>query len=221
MASAPTGSIAVVDYCKGNLRSVEKGIVAAGYDAFITADPERIAAADGIVLPGVGSFYDAATYMETSGQRDAILSRVAEGVPFLGICLGMQLLFERGTEGGDGMTRGLGLLPGYCERLSGEGIKVPHVGWNTIDLTDEKDPLLAGIPDGAHFYFTHSYNCVPADPRDVSSTTEHGIVFASSVRRGTVHGVQFHPEKSSTIGLVVLGNFGRIVEQATHERTIR
>lgn len=212
--------IAVVDYCKGNLRSVEKGLVAAGFDAFVTASPAAIATASGIVLPGVGAFADAIAYMEASGQKEAVLEAVSRGVPFLGICLGMQLLFERGDEGApEGRwNAGLGVLPGHCERLSGEGVKVPHVGWNTARYSGVVDPLFVGIPDEAHFYFTHSYVAVADDPACVTSVTEHGTSFPASVRSGRVHGVQFHPEKSSTIGLAVLANFGRIVEAAATER---
>lgn len=220
--SDTAASIAVVDYCKGNLRSVEKGLQSVGYDAFITSDPDRIAQADGIVLPGVGAFCDAATYMQVSGQAEAVVHRVGEGAAFLGICLGMQLLFDKGSEGArDGWIEGLGLLPGRCERLSGENVKVPHVGWNIATFTGQPDPLFEGIPSGAHFYFTHSYNCVPQDESCVTSTTEHSMSFPASVRLGRVHGVQFHPEKSSTVGLALLRNFGRLVDQAKDERNSR
>jgi glutamine amidotransferase len=209
----------VVDYCKGNLRSVQKGLELAGCDAFISVDPADILGADAIVLPGVGSFADASQTMLATGQMQAIRERVTEGVPFLGICLGLQLLFERGDEGmPDGQwAEGLGLLPGYCRRVdsqTGDGrqLKVPHVGWNQVEFRPGAEqnglaPLFVDIPDGANFYFTHSYQAVPADEANLLATVTHAKAFPCVVRAGSAFGVQFHPEKSSAKGLGVLANF--------------
>ena len=211
--------VAVVDYHKGNLTSVVRGLAAAGADAFSTDDPAAISVADAAVVPGVGAFDDAASFMRSSGQDVALLELVRRGVPLLGICLGMQLLFERGDEhaqppasGRDVVwTPGLALLGGEVTRLSGAGgVKVPHVGWNSVELTGAGDrcPLFEGVLDGTYFYFTHSYACRPTHGGCVATRTEHGGVFASSVwDGGTVFGCQFHPEKSSSAGARVLANF--------------
>ncbi len=219
--------IAVVDYKKGNLLSVERGLRAVGGDARITDDAAEIAAADAIVLPGVGAFADAVATMNELGQMDAIRSRVAAGVPFLGICLGLHLLFAEGTEGAPaaGNPRGLGILEGCVDRMpsvdaEGRAFKVPHVGWNTVEFVaagaGEGDvaaaaaptapcPLFAGIPSGTYFYFTHSY-IAPATDAAVATTT-HSVTFPCAVQRGNVFGLQFHPEKSSDAGAQVLRNF--------------
>ncbi|MDR2492994.1 MAG: imidazole glycerol phosphate synthase subunit HisH [Coriobacteriales bacterium] len=218
----------VVDYCKGNLRSVQKGLERAGCDARVSASPADINNAEAIVLPGVGSFTDASETMCASGQMDAIRSRVADGVPFLGICLGLQLLFDWGDEGAPAGSRseGLGVLPGHCRRIdaldaAGRAHKVPHVGWNQVRFSHTLREglsagdhagqgaalLLAGIEDGSNFYFTHSYQCVPAQEADICATTDHATGFPSVVARGSAFGVQFHPEKSSHKGLMVLQNF--------------
>ena len=215
--------IAVVDYHKGNLMSVARGLSDAGVEAVISDDPTVIAAADGIVLPGVGAFADASATMLELGQMQAVRDAVAGGAPFLGICLGLQLAFERGDEGCEpGQTaEGLGFLRGRCVRLDSEApdgrkVKVPHVGWNDIELTDEgrENPLYEGIPDHTYFYFTHSYCAVPEDARDVLTNTVHATAFPSSVAQGNVYGCQFHPEKSSKWGLKLLENFARIVTRA-------
>lgn len=201
--------IAVVDYRMGNLRSVQKGLEHAGVaDVVVTPDPAIVASADGIVLPGVGAFPDAASMLRDSGLRDVLLESIAAGVPFLGICLGMQLLASLGLE--EGESEGLGVIPGVCERLPG-GVKVPHIGWNTVAYTRES-PLFEAIPEDTAFYFVHSYHLRPTDPSWVVGTTSHGIDFAAAVGRGAVYGVQFHPEKSSAAGLRLLGNFGSIVK---------
>lgn len=215
--------IAVVDYHKGNLRSVERGLADAGAHAVVTDDAVTIAQADGIVLPGVGAFADASASMRALGEDDAVRQAVAHGAPFLGICLGLQLAFDWGDEGCEPGQRaqGLGLLPGHCERMpatddAGMRYKVPHVGWNDVALTvrGASCPLFAGVPDHTYFYFTHSYCAVPDDPADLLGTTTHARPFASAVGRGRVYAVQFHPEKSSTLGLVVLKNFVGIVREA-------
>jgi glutamine amidotransferase len=206
---APSPAIAIVDYRMGNLRSVEKGFAAAGVGGVVvTGDPSFVASARGIVLPGVGAFRDAAANLAASGMREVLLERVAAGVPLLGICLGMQLLATVGLE--DGEWDGLDLVPGACERLPG-GVKIPHMGWNTVDFPRPSD-LFAGIDSGSAFYFVHSYHLVPADPPAVTGTTVHGIPFAAAVQSGSVYGLQFHPEKSSETGLALLRNFAVIVE---------
>lgn len=221
--------IAVVDYCKGNLRSVERGLIDAGGDARITDDPAVIASADAIVLPGVGAFGDASATMLETGQMQVIRQAIEEGRPFLGICLGEHLLFEAGTEGASGpgegteisaTVEGLGVLPGIVDRLpalddEGNHYKIPHVGWNSIEFApDSSCPLLRDIEPGEYFYFTHSY-VAPASSATIATTT-HSITFPCVVQKGdTVFGVQFHPEKSSDAGAVVLRNFVQIVDAHT------
>jgi len=202
--------IAIIDYRMGNLRSVQKGFEHAGVtDVVITDDAAVVAAADGIVLPGVGAFRDAAANLREGGLADLVVERANAGTPFLGICLGMQLLADVGYE--DGEWQGLGLVPGTCERLPG-GVKVPHIGWNTVAYP-RTSPLFDGIPEDSAFYFVHSYHLVPRDPEAVIGACDHGITFAAAVQRDdNVFAVQFHPEKSSTLGLKLLANFGRIVE---------
>ncbi len=209
-------AIAIVDYCKGNLRSVQKGFELAGCDAFITDNPEDFANADAIVLPGVGSFADARTFMVESGQTDVIRLLLQEGMPFLGICLGLQLLFERGCEGKTTeWQEGLGIFRGEVIRMSSvcpdaTKVKIPHVGWN--DVVYRKDsPLFKKIPDGSYFYFTHSYIARPLEETVIVSETQHAEKFCSAVERGNIFGVQFHPEKSSSLGMQVLANFVDIV----------
>lgn len=231
--------IAVVDYRKGNLKSVERGLAAAGGDARITSDAGEIARARAIVLPGVGAFADAAATMEELGQMAAIRERVAAGVPFLGICLGLHLMFEEGTEGAPdeddeastNNARGLAILPGVVGRMpaadaSGAPYKVPHVGWNTVEpaggagadgAADPADPfaspLFAGIAPGTYFYFTHSY--IAPDGPFATARTTHSVAFPCAVQYGDVaFGVQFHPEKSSDAGARVLRNFVDIVKGA-------
>ncbi|MHB1017411.1 MAG: imidazole glycerol phosphate synthase subunit HisH [Coriobacteriia bacterium] len=200
--------IAIIDYGMGNLRSVQKGFEHAGVaDIVVTSDPAVVAAADGIVLPGVGAFRDATATLRDSGLREVLLERIGAGVPFLGICLGMQLLASVGLE--DGEWEGLGVIPGTCERLPG-GVKVPHIGWNTVAYPRESR-LFDGIPEDTAFYFVHSYHLQPHDPECVSGFTNYGIDFAAAVEHRDVYAVQFHPEKSSAAGLRLLANFGTIV----------
>ena len=204
--------IAIIDYRMGNLRSVEKGFEHAGVnDVCVTDDPAVLAVADGIVLPGVGGFRDASANLRASGMWDVLLERVKGGTPFLGICLGLQLLADVGLE--DGEWAGLGLVPGTCERLPG-GVKIPHIGWNTVDYPRES-PLFDGIDESTAFYFVHSYRLVPADESCIIGSVEYGVRFAAAVQFGpAAFAVQFHPEKSSTDGLHLLANFGNIVREA-------
>lgn len=205
--------IAVVDYHMGNLRSVEKGLEHAGVpDVVVTDDPTVVRTADGIVLPGVGGFRDAAANMESSGMRDVVVERIGAGVPFLGICLGLQLLVDVGSE--DGEHAGLGIIGGSCERLPA-GVKIPHMGWNTVEYSRESR-LFEGVPGSSAFYFVHSYRVLPASESVAVGSTEYGVRFVSAVEQENVYAVQFHPEKSSVIGLRVLANFGRIVAEESH-----
>lgn len=202
--------IAIIDYRMGNLRSVQKGFDHAGVGGVtVTDEAAEVAAADGIVLPGVGAFRDASHNLRESGLWETVLERVVAGAPFLGICLGMQLLADVGLE--DGEWEGLGVVPGQCERLPA-GVKIPHIGWNTVAYPHES-PLFTGIEEGSAFYFVHSYHLVPSDPSCIIGSTEYGVPFAAAVQTGSAFAVQFHPEKSSATGLSLLGNFGRIVKE--------
>jgi glutamine amidotransferase len=200
-------SIAVVDYGMGNLRSVEKGLSRAGAEAEVTRDHGRVGSADGIVLPGVGAFPKAMRNLRELGL-DTILKEIASnGVPVLGICLGMQLLFESSSEneGSDG----LGLLAGRVERLPAPGLKVPLIGWSPVAWA-RRSPLTEQLPDACPFYFVHSYAPTGVAEEEVLGTTEHGESFVCAVEREGVFGVQFHPEKSSGAGLRLLKNFAAI-----------
>ncbi len=202
--------IVVIDYKMGNLRSVKKGFEHAGVEGVtVSDDAGQVAAADGIMLPGVGAFRDAAHNLREAGLWDTILERLSAGVPFLGICLGMQLLASLGLE--DGEWEGLGVVPGRCERLPGE-VKVPHIGWNTVSYP-VSSPLFDGIEEGSAFYFVHSYHLVPQDPSCIIGLADYGVPFAAAVQKQDCFAVQFHPEKSSAAGLRLLANFGRIVEE--------
>ena len=200
----------------GNLRSVQKGFEHAGAtDVVVTDDYETIASADGIVLPGVGAFRDAVANLRESGLADLVRARVAAGDPFLGICLGLQLLADAGLE--DGEWQGLGVVPGTCEKLPA-GVKVPHIGWNTVEYP-RPSALFDGIPESTAFYFVHSYALRPADETAIVGSTEYGVRFCSAVQAGPrAFAVQFHPEKSSTWGLRLLANFDSLVEAARSER---
>lgn len=201
--------IAIIDYRMGNLRSVQKGFEHAGVeDIVVTDDPSLVERADGIVLPGVGAFRDAAANLKASGVEEVMRHRVSHGTPFLGICLGMQLLADVGHEDGDWL--GLALVPGDCERLPG-GVKIPHIGWNTVEYPRES-ALFDGIDESTAFYFVHSYRLKPADDSVIIGSTEYGVRFAAAVATDNIFAVQFHPEKSSAAGLKLLANFGRIVE---------
>lgn len=202
--------IAIIDYRMGNLRSVQKGFEHAGVaDVVVTDDPAIVSAADGIVLPGVGAFRDASANLKASGLWDPVLARVAAGTPFLGICLGMQLLADVGLE--DGEWEGLGIVPGACSRLPG-GVKIPHIGWNTVAYPRESR-LFDGIAEGTAFYFVHSYRLEPVDSSCIIGVAEYGVPFAAAVQVGSAYAVQFHPEKSSEMGLRLLANFGDIVKE--------
>jgi len=206
--------IAIVDYGVGNLRSVQKALERVGAAAVVTGDPEMLDGARGIVLPGVGAFGDGMDHLRARGLVAPVLRQVDRGKPLLGICLGMQLLFDESEEMGH--HRGLGLLPGRVVRFPDGELKVPHIGWNQLRLAEglgqkAEGKLLQGIPDGAYSYFVHSYYPVVGEPGDVLATTEYGVEFASVVGRGKVWGAQFHPEKSQEVGLLLLENLARLV----------
>lgn len=200
--------IAIIDYGMGNLRSVHKGFEKVGVEVIVAQSPGQVEESDGVVLPGVGAFADAMDNLRSSGMDAAVHQALADGKPFLGICLGQQLLFEVSEEWG--LHQGLGIFPGRVRRLP-EGLKVPHMGWNQVEIK-KHDPLLSGIPDGSSFYFVHSYYVDPAQEELTLAVTDYGVRFASIVGRGNVYGIQFHPEKSSTLGLKILENFGRLVK---------
>jgi imidazole glycerol-phosphate synthase subunit HisH len=199
--------IVVVDYGVGNRRSVEKALQRAGADAAVTADPTSIRSADGLVLCGVGAFPEGARRLRESGLDGVVRDAVADGTPLLGVCLGMQLLFDRSDERGG--AEGLGLLPGPVRQLEPAlGLKLPHIGWNSVTWSEgTTSPLRAGLPDGTAFYHVHSFVARPEDPADVVAHGDYGSPFVTAVGRGRVHGAQFHPEKSSTDGLRVLRGF--------------
>ncbi len=200
--------VLIVDYGMGNLENVKRALEKIGALAMISADTAAVAEARGLVLPGVGAFGDAMANLCRAGWPQALEKAMALDLPLLGICLGMQLLFEESDEMGH--HRGLGFLGGRVRRLSGP-LKVPHVGWNQIKIL-RKSPLLAGLPNGGHAYFVHSYYVEPADPDIVLATTDYGRDFPSVVGQGQVFGVQFHPEKSQALGLGLLRNFADLVE---------
>ena len=212
---AGAGRIVVVDYHKGNISSVVRGLAEAGGTAAVSDVPDEIRAASGVVLPGVGSFGDAMGYLRESGEADAVLDAIGRGVPFLGICLGLQLLFERGNETDDGSwAEGLGVLPGSATRLESDRLKVPHVGWDQLHLTERgrSCPLFSAVPEGANVYFTHSFALADDVPDEVVAARTHYVrSFASAVWRDNVFGVQFHPEKSSAVGLAMLRGFVAVV----------
>lgn len=205
--------IAIIDYGMGNLRSVEKALVHVGADARITRDPHQVRNAAGVVLPGVGAFGQAMDNLRAAGLIEPIREAVASGKPFLGICLGLQLLFETSEErfGDDaGLPAGLEILSGRVLRFpETEDLKVPQIGWNTLDFP-RPTRLFAGVEPGSHVYFVHSYYALPGDPGVVAATTDYGIGYCSAVERGNVMAVQFHPEKSSRVGLQILSNFAAL-----------
>ena len=198
--------IAIIDYGMGNLRSVQKGFEKVGYQAEIVQDPDIVRQAEKVVLPGVGAFRDAMQNLRETGMVGAINEVVAAGKPFLGICLGLQLMFTTSEEGG--IYEGLNIFPGRV-RLLPPGLKVPHMGWNQIEL-QKPCPILKDIPDGSAFYFVHSYYVDPENPVVKTTLTDYGIKFTSIASRGNIFGIQFHPEKSSVLGLRILKNFGEL-----------
>jgi imidazole glycerol-phosphate synthase subunit HisH len=214
--SDPTGSalitepvdIAILDYGMGNRRSVEKALEHVGARASVTSDHERLRAAAGLVVPGVGAFPRAIEALSELGLDELLRERVAAGTPVLGVCLGMQLAFDSSSELGG--AAGLGIIPGEVRALSAQGLKLPHIGWNEVGFTKLDSPLVADLPSSCAFYHVHSLAPVPADDQDVLGVAEYGSPFVSAVQHGSFYGVQFHPEKSSAAGLRLLANFARI-----------
>lgn len=197
--------IAIIDYGAGNLQSVKKALDFIGAENRITADAGEIARADHIILPGVGSFGDAMHCMRESGLVDTVRAEALSGKPFLGICLGLHLLFESSEESPG--VQGLGILPGRITKIpGGEEHKVPHMGWNSITL-NQKDGIFADVPDESYVYFVHSYFLTAERPGDVAATTHYSVPIHAAVQRGRLAATQFHPEKSSDVGLSILRNF--------------
>jgi glutamine amidotransferase len=206
---------AIIDYGMGNLRSVQKALEKVGAQAIVTRDVARIEAAAGVVLPGVGAFGACMENLRAYDLIEPIRRVIARGTPFLGICLGMQLLFEESEEFGP--VRGLGIFPGRVVRFAPCGdLKIPHMGWNQIRAT-QRVPHLAGIADGAFVYFVHSYYVEPSDPALTATTTEYGITFASAIAHDNVFACQYHPEKSQAVGQVILRNFAALVGNSGHQ----
>jgi glutamine amidotransferase len=206
--------IAVIDYGMGNLRSVQKALQRVGADARVVSTPAEVAVAEKILLPGVGAFQDAMGRLGDQELIEPLRSAIEQGRPFLGICLGLQLLFDVSYE--DGEHTGLGVVSGRVERFDfsglagGERLRVPHMGWNRIAPRDEDNPLLRGLETGTSTYFAHSYHVVPADDAVVAATTDYGQPFVSAIRQGNLFGTQFHPEKSQAVGLKMLENFVKL-----------
>ena len=196
--------IAVIDYGIGNLRSAEKALQHVGAVAQLSNDPGFIAAADAVVLPGVGAFGACMSALRSCGLEGATLDAVASGRPFLGVCIGMQMLFDGSEE--DHMARGLGVIPGMIEWIP-PGVKRPQMQWNQVRFTQPDDPMVAGLGEHPWMYFVHSLHGVPTDPADVVATCEYGGSLNVAFRRGTVFATQFHPEKSGSSGLALLANF--------------
>ncbi len=202
--------IAIIDYGVGNLRSVQKGLEKVGQEAKIVQDPEAIRQASGVVLPGVGAFTDAMKSLAERGLIEVVKEVALSGKPFLGICLGMQLLFEASEEGEP--IPGLALMKGKVRRLP-PGLKVPHMGWNQLEIASPT-PIIKGVEPGSAYYFVHSYYVDPTEKELVTTWTEYGIKFPSIVTKNNIVGIQFHPEKSSTLGLQILKNFGEMIGNA-------
>jgi len=202
--------IAIIDYGMGNLRSVQKGFEKIGFDAVVTADPKVLKDAERVVLPGVGAFRDCMKNLEEAGFVEPILKVIEEGKPFLGICVGMQLLLTQSEE--FGIYQGLNVIPGNVLRFAdgmvegGENLKVPHMGWNQLSIK-RPAPIFGGVADGSNVYFVHSYYAKPNDDSVVAATTHYGIDFCAAIWRDNIMATQFHPEKSQDKGLSMLRNF--------------
>lgn len=217
--------IAIIDYGMGNLRSVEKGFLKVGVDVTVTNKPEVVKKADAVVLPGVGAFKDCMRELTNLELTGAVVDAIKKGKPYLGICLGLQVLFSESVE--FGRCKGLDVLRGKVVRFDfGEQklktpnsqlstLKVPQMGWNEIKIQKDNNPLFKNIPNKSYFYFVHSFYVVPEDKTIIATTTDYGIEFTSSVWKENIFAVQFHPEKSQAVGLQVLKNFGEIAKAVT------
>ena len=202
--------IAIVDYGMGNLRSVEKAFLKVGVDARIVSDPKSVDDASAVVLPGVGAFRDCVRNLTDANLTSAIIRAIEKGKPFLGICLGLQVLFSESEE--FGVCRGLDVFRGKVVRFPDGELKVPHMGWNNAKIKN-RPPILDGIPDESYFYFVHSFYVMPDDPNIVATTTEYGREFTSMIWKDNVFATQFHPEKSQELGLKILKGFGEFVKK--------
>ena len=197
--------IAIIDYGAGNLQSVKKALDFIGTENVITNDPKTILSADKILLPGVGSFGDAMDSMAKSGLVEIVKECALSGKPFLGICLGLQLLFEESEESPE--VKGLGIFKGKIKRFPNDmGLKIPHIGWNSLEIK-QKDGIFKGIPENSYVYFVHSYYLHAEDENDIATITNYGIDFHSAVGKNNIFATQFHPEKSGDVGLQILRNF--------------
>jgi glutamine amidotransferase len=200
--------IAIIDYGMGNLRSVQKGFEKVGYAATVTSDPEVVGAAERVVLPGVGAFEDAIAELYRRRLVEPVLKAIDDEKPFLGICLGLQMLFDTSYE--NGVHKGLGVLPGEVVRFElPQDYSVPHMGWNQLEIR-RPAPILEGLSSGTYVYFVHSYYVVPRDPEVIATTTQYGPPFCSMVWRKNLYATQFHPEKSQADGLRILKNFAAL-----------
>jgi len=202
--------IKIIDYGVGNLRSVQKALETLGYEVEITNNPVKLKEAGGLILPGVGAFGDAMLNLQQSGLLEVIQESIDQGKPFLGICLGLQLLLSESDES-DIVTKGLGLFPGKVEKLP-PTLKVPHMGWNQLYFPQE-NPLFANIAEGSFVYFVHSYYVKPNDKETIIATTPYGLNVPAALARDNVYAVQFHPEKSRDVGLKILKNFGEMIRK--------
>ena len=202
--------IAIVDYGMGNLKSVEKGFKKVGINATITSEPRIVDNAKAVVLPGVGAFRDCIRNLTDLSLTGAVIASIQKGKPFLGICLGLQVLFSESEE--FGTCKGLDVFRGKVVRFQ-EVLKVPHMGWNTVNII-KRPPILSDIEDNAFFYFVHSFYVVPEDKEIIATTTEYGTTFTSMIWKDNVFATQFHPEKSQELGLKILSGFGKFVEKA-------
>lgn len=202
--------IAIVDYGMGNLRSVEKGFLKVGVDARVVREPQAVDDADAVVLPGVGAFRDCISNLAQTSMTESIMRSIQKGKPYLGICLGLQVLFTESEE--FGIYKGLDVFKGKVVRFQTD-LKVPHMGWNNVKIL-RRTPIFDGILDESFFYFVHSYYVVPDDTAVLSTTTDYGITFTSMVWKDNIFATQFHPEKSQESGLRILKNFGDFVRKA-------
>jgi glutamine amidotransferase len=202
--------IAIIDYDAGNIKSVEKALVKIGEDVILTRDAETILSADGVILPGVGAFGDAMDKLNSYGLADVLREVAKRNIPLLGICLGQQLLFDSSEESPG--VKGLGILKGKVVRIPDTGLKIPHIGWNDLKYPNP-GRLYKGIDEGAYVYFVHSFYLEAEDKSIVKATTEYGCTIEASVESGNVFATQFHPEKSSDVGLKILENFVSVVKQ--------
>lgn len=203
--------IAIVDYGMGNLRSVEKGFLKVAVEARVVSDPASVDNAAGIVLPGVGAFKDCIRNLTDANLTDSIIKGIEKGKPYLGICLGLQVLFSESEE--FGVCKGLDVFRGRVVRFPQSGLKVPHMGWNSLKI-ERRPPIFDGIPDEGYFYFVHSFYVAPGDREIIAATTDYGGEFTSMIWKDNVFATQFHPEKSQELGLKILKGFGDFVRKA-------